>query len=455
MQKIKKTVDMTEGPFFKKMLVFAIPIILTGLLQCLYNAADLVVVGQFRGDLAVAAVGSTGSLTNLIVGLFMGLSVGAGVCVAHHIGSKEPEEVQKVLHTSVVLSLICGIAIAVVGCFFSGTFLELMDTPPEVLPLATLYMRIFFLGAPGAVLYNYIASMMRSAGDSKLPLIFLAISGVANILLNVFLIVVFDMGVDGVAIATITSQYLSAIMATVYLIRHDGTLHLSLGKLRIHGEKLKKILQIGIPSGIQGMLFSLSNVLIQSSINSFGDAVVAGSAASASLEGFLYIAMNSVYHVALTFIGQSVGARKFKNIKPLAIYSSIIVTAIGMIGGALVLLFHGPLVSLYVTSEASTAAAMQRLWIIGSTYWLCGLMEVFCAALRALDRSVTAMIISLGGACGLRILWIETVFRAFPSPETIYISYPITWIITLALHLTFTVIISKKMIRKYREATLV
>ncbi|MBQ7381337.1 MAG: MATE family efflux transporter [Clostridia bacterium] len=453
MQKIKKTVDMTEGPFFKKMLVFAIPIILTGLLQCLYNAADLVVVGQFRGDLAVAAVGSTGSLTHLIVGLFRGLSVGAGVCVAHHIGSKEPEEVKKVLHTSVVLSLICGVVIAAVGYFFSGTFLELMDTPPDVLPLATLYMRIFFLGAPGAVLYNYIASMMRSAGDSKHPLIFLAVSGVANILLNVFLIVAFDMGVDGVAIATITSQYLSAIMATVYLIRHDGTLHLSLGELRIHGEKLKKILQIGIPSGIQGILFSLSNVLIQSSINSFGDAVVAGSAASASLEGFLYIAMNSVYHVALTFIGQSVGARKFKNIKPLTVYSCIIVTAIGLIGGAILLLFRSPLISLYVSTEASTAAAMQRLWIIGATYFLCGLMEVFCAALRAVDRSVTAMVISLGGVCGLRILWIQTVFRAFPSPETIYISYPITWIITLALHLTFTVIISKKMIRKYSENT--
>lgn len=453
MQKIKKTVDMTEGPFFKKMLVFAIPIIITGLLQCLYNAADLVVVGQFRGDLAVAAVGSTGSLTNLIVGLFMGLSVGAGVCVAHHIGSKEPEEVKKVLHTSVVLSLICGVVIAAVGYFFSGTFLELMDTPPDVLPLATLYMRIFFLGAPGAVLYNYIASMMRSAGDSKHPLIFLAVSGVANILLNVFLIVAFDMGVDGVAIATITSQYLSAIMATVYLIRHDGSLRLSLGELRIHGEKLKKILQIGIPSGIQGILFSLSNVLIQSSINSFGDAVVAGSAASASLEGFLYIAMNSIYHVALTFIGQSVGARKFKNIKPLMVYSCIIVTAIGLIGGAILLLFRSPLISLYVSTEASTAAAMQRLWIIGATYFLCGLMEVFCAALRAFDRSVTAMVISLGGVCGLRILWIQTVFRVFPSPETIYISYPITWIITLALHLTFTVIISKKMIRKYSENT--
>ena len=454
MQKIKKTIDMTEGPFFKKMLAFAIPIILTGLLQCLYNAADLVVVGQFRGDLAVAAVGSTGSLTNLIVGLFLGLSVGSGVCVAHHIGAKEPNEVKKVVHTSVVLALICGVVIAAVGFFLSESLLRLMDTPPNVIPLATLYMKIFFLGAPAGMLYNYLASMMRSAGDSKHPLIFLAISGVVNVFLNVFLIVAFGMGVDGVAIATIASQYLSAIMAAIYLMRHDGTLHLSLGELRIHGEKLKKILQIGIPSGIQSSLFSISNVLIQSSINGFGDAVVAGSAATASLEGFMYIAMNSIYHVALTFIGQNVGARKYKNIKPLTVYSSILVTAIGLISGALLILLRYPLISLYVSTEASVEAALQRLWIIAPTYFLCGLMEVFCAALRALDRSVTAMIISLGGVCVLRILWIQTVFKLFPAPRTIYLSYPITWIITLALHLIFAIVVSKKMIRKYNENAL-
>ncbi len=449
MQQTKKTVDMTEGPFFKKMLWFAIPIVITGILQCLYNAADLVVVGQFRGDLAVAAVGSTGSLTNLIVGLFMGLSVGAGVCVAHHVGAKEPDEVTKVVHTSVLLSLICGVVIAIFGFFLSEDMLRLMDTPPDVLPLATLYVKIIFLGVPALMVYNYVAAMMRSAGDSKRPLIFLAISGLVNVALNVFLIVVFDMGVDGVAIATIASQYLSAAMAIVYLVRTDGALHLSFGNLRMYGAKVKKILHIGIPSGVQGALFSLSNVLIQSSINSFGDAVVAGSSASASLEGFMYIAMNAMYHVALTFIGQSVGARKFKNIKPLTVYSSILVTAIGLITGALLLAFRYPLISLYVSTDAATDAALQRLWIIALTYFLCGLMEVFCAVLRALDRSVTAMIISLGGACGLRILWIQTVFRLFPTPQTIYISYPVTWIITLALHLTFAIVVSKKMIRQY------
>lgn len=448
MKKIKKTVDMTEGPFFKKMLLFAIPIIITGILQCFYNAADLVVVGQFRGDLAVAAVGSTGSLTNLIIGLFMGLSVGAGVCVAHHVGAKEPEEVKKVVHTSVLLSLICGIVIAVFGFFFSKELLELMDTPADVLPLATLYMKIIFIGVPASMVYNYVAAMIRSVGDSKRPLIFLSISGVVNVILNVFLILAFDMGVDGVAIATIVSQYLSAIMSVVYLMKTSGPLRLSLKALRIDGAKVKKMLHIGIPSGIQSTLFSLSNVLIQSSINSFGDVIVAGSAASASLEGFLYIAMNSMYHVALTFVGQNVGAKKYKNIKRITAYSAILVAAIGIICGAILLTFRYPLISLYVSSNAATDAAMERMFIIAGTYFLCGLMDVFCGVLRALDRSVTAMIISLGGACGLRILWIQTMFRWFPSPQMVYISYPITWIVTLSFHLIFIVAVYKKLVRR-------
>jgi len=445
---------MTEGPFFKKMLLFAIPIVITGILQCFYNAADLVVVGQFRGDLAVAAVGSTGALTNLIVGLFMGLSVGAGVCVAHHIGAKEPDEVKKVVHTSILLSLICGIVIAALGFFFSSELLKLMDTPDEVLPLATLYLKIIFLGVPASMLYNYAASMIRSTGDSRRPLIFLAISGVVNVFLNVFLILAFDMSVDGVAIATIVSQYLSATMAIVYLFKTSGPLRLSLKELRIHGSKVKKILHIGIPSGIQGTLFSLSNVLIQSSINSFGDATVAGSAASSSIEGFLYIAMNSMYHVSLTFVGQNVGAKKFRNIRKITLYSAGMVTVIGVVGSAILLIFRESLIGLYVEAGASVDAAMDRLWIIATTYFLCGLMEVFCGALRALDRSVTAMIISLVGACGLRIVWIQTVFRWFPSPQTVYISYPVTWIVTLLLLMTFVIIVSKKLIRQQEREML-
>ncbi|MBP3315708.1 MAG: MATE family efflux transporter [Clostridia bacterium] len=452
MHRLKKTVDMTEGPFLKKMIMFAIPLVVTGLLQSFYNAADLIIVGHFRGDIAVGAVGSTGSITNLTVGLFMGLSVGAGVAVAHHVGAKEADEVRKVAHTSILMSAFLGVIIGIAGFFLAGDLLELMDTPAEVLPLSTLYMKIIFLGVPASMVYNYAAAMIRSVGDSKRPMIFLAISGIVNVALNVLLVTLFDMGVDGVAIATIVSQYLSAVMALVYMFRTSGPLRLSLKYMRMNGAKVKRILYIGIPSGIQSSLFSLSNVLIQSSINSFGDTVVTGSAAASNIEGFLYVAMNSVYHVALTFIGQNVGARKFKNIRRLTVYSALIVTAIGVGCGAILLLFRYPLIHLYVQSDEAVAAAMMRFTIIIPTYFLCGLMDVFCGGLRALDRSVTAMIISLCGACGFRILWIMTVFKVYnDSPLSVYISYPISWALTAGCHLLFMVFAAKKLLRENRE----
>lgn len=444
MQRLKKNVDMTEGPFLKKMIIFAIPIIISGLLQCFYNAADLIIIGQFRGDVTVAAVGSTGAITSLCVSLFLGLSVGAGVCVAHHIGAGEEHEVKKVLHTSVMLAAILSTVVAIAGFFSAGYLLELMDTPIEVLPYATAYLRIVFLGVPGSMLYNYLSAILRSSGDSTRPLVFLAVSGVANLGLNIFLVVVFGMGVEGVAIGTIASQYLSAIMALVYLAKNDGMLHFSIKDLRIHVGKLRKILMIGIPSGINSALFGLSNVLIQASINSFGDQVVAGSSAEGNLEGFIYIAMNAIYHVTITFVGQSVGARKYKNIRRLVLYSCAIVTAVGILSAILLILFRGQLIGLYVSSEEAVAAALDRLWIIAPTYFLCGLMEVFCATLRALDRSVLAMIISLCGACGLRILWLETVFKLYCTPQTVYLSYPVTWIVTCVTYVVFIIITAKK-----------
>ena len=452
MHRLKKTVDMTEGPFFKKMIIFAIPLIISGILQSLYNAADMIIVGLYRGDVAVAAVGSTGSITNLTVGLFMGLSVGAGVSVAHHIGAKEYGEVKKVVHTSVLLSAILGIIIGAVGFFASETLLTMMDTPSEVLPYSTLYMQIIFLGVPASMVYNYASSMIRSAGDSKRPMIFLAISGLANVMLNVIFITVFGMGVEGVAIATIVSQYLSAAMSLVYLARTSGSLRMSLRELKISVSKVRKILYIGIPSGIQSSLFSLSNVVIQSSINGFGDTVMAGSAASANVEALVYVAMNSIYHVALTFIGQNVGAKKYKNIRRLTIYSAAIVTSVGLGCALILLLVKYPLLNLYVSSSAAMDAALMRFYIIIPTYFLCGLMDVFCGGLRALDRSITAMVISLGGACGLRLLWIATVFKAYPSPMTIYLSYPVTWTITAGLQLAFMIFAAKKIIRNDRAA---
>ena len=451
MHRYKEKVDMTEGPFLKKMIFFAIPLIFTGLLQSLYNAADLIVVGMFKGDTAVAAVGSTGALTNLIVGLFMGLSVGAGVLVAHYIGAKEEGEARKVLHSSIIVSAVLGVAIAVVGFFISGPLLVWMSTPETILPGATLYLKIIFCGVPALMIYNYIAAMLRSAGDSSRPLIFLAISGVANVVFNLVFVAFFGMGVDGVAYATIISQYLSAIMAFVYLLRTKGVLKLSFSELRVDFKKVRRMLYIGIPSGLQSVLFSFANVIIQSSVNSLGESVATGSAASNNIEGFVYIAMNAIYHVAITFIGQNVGAKNYKNIRRLTVYCTLIVTVIGLGLAVIAIIFKNQLLSFYVDSEASLRAANARFMIIIPTYFFCGIMEVFCGTLRALDRSVTSMVISLLGACGLRVLWLTTVFVWFPTEFNIYIIYPISWIATAICQLMFVIFAAKKMLKRERE----
>jgi len=447
-----RNADLTQGPFLKKIIFFAIPLILTGVLQQLYNAADLIVVGMFDGQIALAAVGTTGSLTNLVIGLFLGLSVGAGVAVAHHIGERREDEVRKVVHSSILLSLILGIVIAIVGYLLAPTLLAWMGTPDNVISHATLYIRIIFLGLPAQLVYNYAASMLRSAGDAKRPLIFLSLSGLVNVALNVLLVAGCHMGVAGVAIATTVAQYLSAIMILVYMMRTDGSMHLSLRELRLDSSKVKKILYIGIPSGIQSTLFSLSNVLIQSSINSFGDTVMAGSAAASNLEGFVYIAMNAMYHVSITFIGQNVGARAYHNIKKILLYSIAVVTVMGLLLGILIFVFHEPLVELYAPDNPEVmAAAVDRLRVIMFTYFLCGLMETLCGGLRAMGKSVTSMIISLAGACGFRILWLATVFQWVNTPTSVYLSYPVSWIITNATMAVFLVLAMRNLIKNAKK----
>ena len=462
--KAQSAADMTEGPFLKKMIIFAIPLILTGFLQSFYNAADLIVVNLFSESDAplVGAIGCTSALTNLVLGMFMGLSVGAGVLVAHYVGAKREKDVNLTLHTAVVLSVISGVVIAIAGYIFADDMLIAMNTSAELLPYATLYLRIIFLGTPASLLYNYIASMLRSAGDSKRPLIFLAISGIVNVALNIVLVTVFKLDVAGVAIATITAQYISAIMAVIYLMRSKGMLNFSFKRLRIDTKKFKRLLYIGIPSGIQGSLFSLSNTLIQAAMNSIdinagaGGMMIDGYAASSNLEGFIYIAMHSIYSVALTFIGQNVGAKKYRNVKKLTAYSIAIVLAIGLSMGGIMMLFQRPLLSLYISdSEVAFAAAITRYSIIIPTYFLCGIMDTLCGTLRALDRSVTSMVISLTSTCGLRIVWIQTVFAYFGTGESLFFSYPVSWILSCVIHFVFIVITTKKLIRKQQEGLLV
>lgn len=442
---------MTEGPFLKKIIVYIIPLILTGLLQCLYNAADLVVVGHYRGDLALAAVGTTGSLTNLILGLFMGLSVGAGVVVAYHLGALEHDRVTKVIHSAIAMAAVLGVFVGAVGFIFANDLLRLMDTPETVIDQATLYLRIIFCGVPASLLYNYCASMLNSTGETTRPLIFLSVSGIVNVILNVTLVVGFGMGVEGVAIGTIASQYLSATMILIYMTNIDGCVKFSFSKLCFDWPSIKRMLTIGIPSGIQSCLFSLSNVIIQSTVNSFGDVVVAGNTAAQNLEGFVYIAMNSVSRASLTFTGQNVGAKKYKNIKIIILQTVACAAVIGIVSGGVVLLFRDFFVGLYMSGDSQTAidAAIRRLFYIMPTYFLCGIMDAACGVIRGMGRSMTAMIFSLLGACAFRILWINTVFAyVFPTVDCVYISYPISWLLVIIMDIVYLIYYYKKLTRK-------
>ena len=454
MSRRKFEIDMTEGPFLSKIIRFAIPLVFTGILQSLYNAADLIIVGQFEGDIALAAVGSTNSLTNLVVGLFMGLSAGAGVSVAHYLGAKREKEVSGVLHTAILISVILGALVSVIGFTLAPTMLKMMGNPDDVIEYSIMYIRIIFLGMPASLIYNYAAAMLRSTGDTKNPLIFLSISGLVNVALNVILVAFFSMGVAGVAIGTIAAQYLSAVMIMVHLSRLDGCMKFSVRKLKINPRKLKKILYIGIPSGLQGSLFSLSNVIIQASINSFGSNTMSGSAASGNIEGFIYIALNAFYHASLNFVGQNVGAKKFQNVKKIVMCSVGTVVVVGFVLQGLVLIFSRQLIGLYAEGEEAIHQGVVKMFVIMSLYFLCGIMEVFSGALRGMGRSVTSMLISLSGACLFRIVWIETVFKLVKTPESIYVSYPISWALTSVCSMIFLIMAVKKESKKINEPTL-
>ena len=445
-----RRIDIVNGPMIPNILRFSLPLIATGMLQLLYNAADNIVVGQFDGQTALAAVGSTGSLINLILNICMGLAVGSSVAVAHDYGAGNKEGVQQTVHTSVLISMIGGIFVALVGFFFSGTFLRWMGSPENVLPLSTLYLRIYFLGTPASMVYNFCASMLRAVGDTKRPLYFLTISGLINVALNLFFVIVFHMGVAGVALATIISQYVSMIMVIIYMHRLDDCCHLDFRKLRIHKNKLLRIVQVGLPAGLQGSVFSISNVVIQSSINSFGSVVMSGNTAAGQLEGFVYTAMNSLYQASLTFTGQNVGAGKIHKLHRVMLSCAAIVTVIGLVMGIGMYLVGEPLLEIYLPLEnnPATEEAMQknlenlkaidygmvRLRYVMLPYLLCGLMEVMVGCQRGMGMSVTPMITSMLGACGIRIFWIYTFFSWNRTLPMLYISYPISWFITTAVH---------------------
>ncbi len=434
----EKNNDLTSGPLTIKIIKFIIPLMLTGILQLLYNAADSIVVGHYDGSSALAAVSSVGALINLLVNAFMGLSVGAAVVVAQDYGAKDYEGVSKTVHTSYLISIIGGIVVGAIGLIFSRQFLIWMGSPEDVLPLSTEYLMIYFIGTPANMAYNFGASILRSVGDTKRPLYFLTISGLVNVVLNLVLVIVFHMGVAGVAYATIISQILSAVMVIVYMMKSKDCVRFVPKKMRIHGDKLKKMLYIGLPAGFQGTVFSLSNVVIQSAVNSFGSLVMAGNGAASSLEGFTYTAMNSVYQASLTFVGQNVGAKKYDRINKVQGVCLVLVTIIGLVFGVTTYCLGEPLLSIYLPNDPEAIPyGIIRMSYIALPYFLCGMMEVMVGGQRGMGMSFIPMINALLGSCVLRIVWISTVFAADPTLFTLYISYPISWIVTTLAHTVF------------------
>lgn len=442
------TMNMCEGPLLGKILIFALPLMLSSILQLLFNAADVIVVGNFAGSESLAAVGSTGSLINLLTNLFVGLSVGVNVTVAHFMGAGEKKRIEKTVHTAILLALMSGIFLAAAGILSVKTLLVWMSSPEDVIGLAELYLRIYFLGMPAVMLYNFGSAVLRAAGDTKRPLYYLSFAGVVNVILNLIFVIGFDMGVAGVGTATVASQYISGLLVLRCLMQEKGCLRLRLKELRIHWEVLGQLLGIGLPAGIQGTIFSLSNVVIQSSINSFGSTVMAGSAAAANLEGFVYVAMNAFYQTALTFIGQNFGAGKKERITKILLLCQGLVILCGLVLGNGAYLFGTKLLAIYSQDPVVIAAGMKRMFFICCFYFLCGIMDVMVGALRGIGYSVMPMIVSLLGACGLRLLWIATVFAGIHTQEALYLSYPVSWFLTASVHFLCYLIVWNRIKRK-------
>lgn len=441
-------IDMTHGPLLGKLIIFTIPIILSGVLQLLFNAADVIVVGRFAGEASLAAVGSTNSLINLMTNLFIGMSVGANVCAAQFYGAGQLDDVKKTVHTSTAFSLICGVILILIGFVGARPMLDLMGSPADVISLAALYVRIYFIAMPAIMLYNFLAAILRSAGDTKHPLIFLTVAGVINVLFNLVLVIVFKLGVAGVAIATVTSNYISCGMLVAFFMKQEDALKLEIPKISIDGRILKKIIRIGLPAGIQGTVFSLSNVVIQSAINSFGTAVIAGSSAAGSIEGFVYISMNSVSQTCVTFVGQNYGAGDEKRVKRVIFECLGIVTVVGLVMGNLAHGFAGTLLGIYTDSPEAIAAGTLRLFWVCCPYFLCGIMDSLTGGLRGLGNSTLPMIVSLLGACATRLIWIATYFQIHHTQNVLFFSYPGSWFLTLTVHSICLTIIYKKWVQK-------
>ncbi len=444
-QKKSYEMNMCEGPLVGKMLVFTIPLMFSGILQLLFNAADTIVVGRYAGSEALAAVGSTTSLINLLVNMFMGLSVGANILISRYYGEKKEEDIKETVHTSLTVAALAGVVLAVVGNVFAKPLLVLMGSPEDVVDLAAVYVKIYFMGMPVLLIYNYGAAILRAIGDTKRPLYYLTAAGVVNVVLNLIFVIKFDMSVAGVALATVIAQCVSVALLLNCMCRMEGSCRLELKKLGIHKEKAWLLLRHGLPAGLQGSVFSFSNVLIQSSINSFGSVAMAGSSAAANVEGFIYTAMNSFQQTALCFTSQNLGGGKYDRINKVFRNSVLMVAFVGIVMGGGCYFFGEELLSIYSSDPEVISYGLTRFRWIGIPYFLCGIMDVLVGMLRGLGYAVVPMFVSIIGACGFRILWIATVFAQYHSLDVLFSSYCISWILTGGTHLICFIVVWKKL----------
>ncbi len=442
------SVDMVNGSVLPQVIRFSVPLMLTGILQLVYNAADIVVVGRFVGSEALAAVGSTGSMCGLLLDLFMGLSVGASVIVAQYFGARSDKDVAESVHTSMLLSLIAGLVSAVLGMMFSRQLLSLMGTPAEVIDLAVVYLFAYFLGVPASMVFNFGAAILRAVGDARRPLIYLMVSGAVNVALNLFFVIVCGLGVLGVGLATALSQLLAAVMVVRCLMREDTAIRFMPRKMRFTPDKLSAIVRVGLPAGLQGTVFSISNVLIQSSINSFGAIAVAGNSAAGNIEGFIHIPMSALYQAAISFAGQNVGAKRTDRLARVTAVCLGSVTVVGIVTGSAVFVLRDVLVGLYSGDPEVVAMGALRLATMALPYFLCGLMDVITGVLRGMGYSLLPMVTTVVGVCGLRVIWIFTVFQAVRQLPVLYVSYPISWALAFAVQLTMFIVLYRKMKRE-------
>ncbi len=429
MMRAREHFPSTNRALVGQMVMFALPIMAVNLLQLVFNAADMIVVGRFEGARALAAVGATGSLFNLIVNLFMGLSVGTAVIVAQDYGARRVEGIRQSVHTSIAVSLIGGGVATAIGLSFCAPLLRWMGTPEDIIGLSTLYMRIVFAGMPASMVFNFGAAILRAVGDSRRPMYFLVVSGAVNVVFNLFFVAVLRLGVAGVGWATVISQYLALILIMISLSRQEGALRFQWQRLKIHRQKLVQLLRIGVPAGLQSVLFSISNVLIQSAVNSFGTTMVAASAASSNVENLVATPMNAYYQAAITFTGQSMGAEDYDRIDRIAKNCTALVFVTWLILGGITLSFGRTLLAFYTTDPAVIELGMRRMKVLISLYFTCGIMNVFPGLTRAMGYSVLPMLSTLVGACLLRIVWLATVFRLYPTQLVLFAVYPVTWTI--------------------------